>query len=151
MWVLFPPVLPTSEPSHLYFASIEEAVRQDGRGLGSSEGGPLACEWDPSESPVSIQEGFPCPGAKRNRPQDPHLELKQRMTSLRFQSAKKSSRAKPASMLIPDPRPLAPNTKLRSTDVERFTPKFLKKLGNPAFSKTRGRRFPSPLYQVAFD
>jgi hypothetical protein len=27
------------------------------------------------------------------------------------------------------------NTKLRSTGVERCTPKFLKKLGNPAFSK----------------
>jgi len=30
-------------------------------------------------------------------------------------------------------------------------PKFLKKPGNPAFSKTCGRRFPPPLYQVAFD
>jgi hypothetical protein len=45
----------------------------------------------------------------------------------------------------------AVNTKLRSTDVEHFTPKFLKKLGNPAFSKTCGHRFPLPLYQVAFD
>ncbi|MDR2560934.1 MAG: hypothetical protein LBC63_04100, partial [Holophagales bacterium] len=38
---------------------------------------------------------------------------------------------------------------LRSIGIERCTPKFLKKLGNPAFSKTCGRRFPPPLYQYA--
>ena len=57
-------------------------------GLGSSEGGPLACERDPSESPVHRMQGFPSPGAKRLRPKDVRPEIKQRMTSLRTQPAR---------------------------------------------------------------
>ncbi|MDR2561530.1 MAG: Fic family protein [Holophagales bacterium] len=41
------------------------------------------------------------------------------------------------------------NTKLRSIDIERCTPKFLKTPGNPAFSKTCGRRFPPPYTDYA--
>ena len=66
-----------------FFALIEVVG-----GLGGSEGGPLACEWDPSEPPVSIQKAFPIPGGKRNRPKDARPELMRRMTSPHTQSAR---------------------------------------------------------------
>jgi len=47
----------------------------------------------PSESPVSIQEGFPSPGGTRNRQRNSVPEVKQRMTALRIHSARKLARA----------------------------------------------------------
>jgi len=66
-----------------FFALIEVAG-----GLGGSEGGPLACEWDPSRPPVSIWKAFPIPGGKHNRPKDARPELMRRMTSPHTQSAR---------------------------------------------------------------
>jgi len=48
-------------------------------GLGGSEGGSLACEWDPSGPPVSIRKAFPCPGAKSHRPKAHRPAVKRRM------------------------------------------------------------------------
>jgi hypothetical protein len=48
----------------------------------------LACEAALNESPVSIQEAFPSPGTKLNKPKNARPEVKQRMTSLRHHSAR---------------------------------------------------------------
>jgi len=50
--------------------------------------GGLACEAALNESPASIPEAFPYPGAKRNRPKSLRPAVKRRMTSPRLHSAR---------------------------------------------------------------
>jgi len=80
--VLFPLTEAMSMHPPLHRAVSEARTR----GLGSSEVR-TRCEAVLSESLVSIQKVFPCPGVKRNRPKGLRPALKRRMAAPRVHSA----------------------------------------------------------------
>jgi len=69
-------------------AKLFSRLSESPGGLGVSEGGTLACEWDPSESPVSIRKGFQDPEAGEAGRSTLVPEFKRRMPSPRVHSAR---------------------------------------------------------------